>query len=71
MSLMYNRLPDMLLTNHTGNLFGNEYREKLDGFKDEFGRARESFDRSIGLEMFKAIHGIGGIHVKLPDFRLI
>jgi hypothetical protein len=58
------------LTKYTGNLFGNEYREKADELKEELARAKESFDHSIGLKMFEAIDGIGGFHVKTSDLRL-
>ena len=43
----------------TGNLIGSEYREKVDDLKAEFKKAKESFDLSVRLEIFKAIHGIG------------
>ena len=42
-----------------GNLIGNEYQEKVNDLKTEFEKAKESFDRSIRLEIFKAIRGIG------------
>jgi hypothetical protein len=58
------------LTNYLGNLFRSEYREKADEFKKELARAKESFDRSIRLETFEAIDGIGGFHVKTSDLRL-
>jgi hypothetical protein len=45
-----------------GNLFGDEYKETVDEFKAKLARAKESFDRSIGLEVLKAIHGIGGFY---------
>jgi hypothetical protein len=49
----------IFLTDYAENLFGNEYRKKVGDFKTELDRAKESFDRSIALEKFKAIHGIG------------
>jgi hypothetical protein len=52
-----------------GNLFGNEYREKVDEFKEELAGAKESFDRSIGLEVFKVIHGIGGFYGQISDIK--
>ena len=42
-----------------GNLIGNEYQEKVNNLKTEFDKARKSFDLSLRLEIFKAIHGIG------------
>ena len=42
-----------------GNLIGSDYKEKLDDFKENFERAKKSFDLSLRLEIFKAIHGIG------------
>ena len=45
--------------NYPGNLFGDEYKTRLGELKIKFSRAKESFDRSIQLETFKAIHGIG------------
>ena len=42
-----------------GNLFGKTYEDKIKDFKDGFDRAKSSFDRSISLEMFVAINGIG------------
>ena len=38
-----------------GNLFGNEYEQKLNEVKTKFGRAKENFDRSIRAEVFKAV----------------
>ena len=49
----------MLIDGCPGNLIGDEYSQKLDDFKKEFGRAKESFDRSMQVEVLKAIHGIG------------
>ena len=51
----------MLIYGCPGNLIGDEYSEKLDDFKKEFGRAKESFDRSMQVEVLKAIHGIGAL----------
>lgn len=48
-----------VLTNRPGQLFGKEYGETLTAFKTEFARARTSFDRSIQLEIFQAVAGIG------------
>ena len=45
--------------NYPGNLFGDEYKTRLGELKIKFSRAKESFDRSIQLETFKAVHGIG------------
>jgi hypothetical protein len=42
-----------------GNLFRDEYKEKVDEFKAKLAIAKESFDRSIRLEVLKAINGIG------------
>ena len=42
-----------------GNLIGDKYQEKVDDLKKESKKAMESFDRSLRLEIFKAIHGIG------------
>ena len=45
-----------------GNLISirsNEYQEKVDEFNKKFKSAKESFDRSLRLEIFKAIYGIG------------
>lgn len=63
-SLMYAPLPDTSLTNYTGNLFGKEYGERVDDFKVEFERAQKSLDRSVGLEIFKSVDGIGRFHIK-------
>ena len=52
-----------------GNLISirsNEYQEKVDEFNKKFKSAKESFDRSLLLEIFKAIHGIG----EYPTFSL-
>ena len=42
-----------------GNLFGVGYKNKIEGFKDEFNRARQAFDLSVRLDIFKAIDGMG------------
>jgi hypothetical protein len=54
-----------------GNLFGDEYKEKVDEFKAKLAGAKESFDRSIGLEVLKAINGIGGSHEQISDIKSI
>jgi hypothetical protein len=64
-------LRNMIVTTHIGNLFGGEYREKVDEYKTELAQAKESFDRSIGLEIFKAVDGIGRFHVKKLELKLI
>ena len=46
-------------TGSAGNLIGSDYKEKLDDLKENFRRAKKSFDLSLRLEIFKAIHGIG------------
>ena len=48
-----------------GNLIGNEYQKKVDELNKEFKNAKESFDRSLRLKIFKAIHGIGE-HTTFP-----
>ena len=50
-----------------GNLIGSKYQEKVDDLKTEFEKARESFDLSLRLEIFKAIHGIGEHATLSPD----
>ena len=40
-------------------MFATEYKDKMESFKKEFLRAKESFDRSMQVEVLKAIHGIG------------
>ncbi|KAF7799709.1 hypothetical protein EIP86_010951 [Pleurotus ostreatoroseus] len=58
---------------YIGNLFGDEYKTRLGELKIKFSRAKESFDRSIQLETFKAVHGIeeiaqlGALHEKLSE----
>ena len=44
-----------------GNLLGNEYKTKIDGFKDEFKVKMEIFDRSVSLETFKTVSNIGQV----------
>ena len=46
-------------TTRIGNLLGKAYKDKIDGFKEDLERTREAFNRSISLEVFKAIDGIG------------
>ena len=40
-------------------MLGDEYKDKIEAFKKEFDRAKEAFDRSMQVEVLKAIHGIG------------
>ena len=42
-----------------GNLLGKAYKDKIDGFKEDLERTMEAFNRSISLEVFRAIDGIG------------
>ena len=44
---------------HIDDLIGSIYREKIDKVKKEFGRAKDSFDRSVELEILVAVDGIG------------
>ena len=40
---------------YPGGLFGDAYQRKLSEVKASFAQAKEAFDRSIQLEMFKAV----------------
>ncbi len=42
-----------------GDLIGAEYKEKISKFQKDLVRAKESFDRSVQLEIFAAVDGIG------------
>ena len=40
----------------------SEYQTRLEDFRREFNRAKEAFDRSIQLDVMKAVHGIGELY---------
>ena len=47
-----------------GGLFDKTYKEKIDGFKNDLRRAKDVFDRTVNLVMFRAIDGIGELVVR-------
>ena len=38
---------------NSGNIFGDEYPQRLSELKNEFDKAQKAFDRSMQLEVFK------------------
>ncbi len=60
-SLVCKDLRDLPVTSDRclGDLIGSEYREKINRLQKEFARAKKSFDRSVQLEIFVAVDGIG------------
>lgn len=44
---------------YLGNLFGQAYKDHIDGFKNDLERTKNAFNRSVLLEIFEAIDGIG------------
>ena len=55
-----------VIAHHVGNIFGAGRRDELNEMTAEFARAKEAFDRSLQLEIFKAVDGIGqSIHIRL------
>lgn len=44
---------------HSGDLIGSKYKEEISKLQTHFVRAKESFDRSVLLEVFATIDEIG------------
>ena len=54
-----NILRDKSSSGGLGNLIGSEYCDKTEDFKLEFSRVKDEFNRGVGVEIFKIVHGGG------------
>lgn len=40
-------------------MLSSKLKDKVEEFKKEFARAKDSFDRSVDLDILKTIHALG------------
>ena len=63
-----NDLRDKSSSGVLGNLIGSEYGDKTEEFKLEFARVKDEFNRGVGIEIFKIVHG-GGTSCSIVSYQ--